>query len=182
MNSRTHYWYLICSIVQQAATILEIKIVNYSWLLDSIKEQKKANENDYQINFSAKRNQSPTSVGSEEKPLEKRVKIEAQSPTIAKAEETEELPDEKPNDSQKANDGALRALGNEMEETEEPLGSGPIDSQKVDEGFAGRSNEENETEEPRDESPPKDGQKTKGRAIYVPVDEVFAARNNGKSR
>lgn len=104
-------------------------------------------------NFSAKRTRSPTPVRSEEKPLEKRVKIEAQSPTIAKVEETEELPDEKPNDSQ-----------------------------KVDEGFAVRSDEENETEEPRDESPPKDGQKKKERAIKVPVDKVFAAHNNGKSR
>lgn len=120
--------------------------------MDSIKGQKKENENDYQINLSAKRTRSPTPVRSEDKPLEKRVKIEAQSPAIAKAEETEE-----------------------------PLGGGPIDSQKVDEGFAVRSDEENETEEPRDESP-KDSQKTKDRAIYVPVDEVFAARNNGKSR
>lgn len=119
--------------------------------MDSIKGQKKANENDYQLNLSAKRTRSPTPVRSEEKPLEKRVKIEAQSPTIAKAEEMEELPDEKPNDSQ-----------------------------KVDEGFAVRSDEENETEEPRDESS-NDGQKTKDRAIYVPVDEVFAARNNSKS-
>lgn len=120
--------------------------------MDSIKGQKKANENDYQINLSAKRTRSPTLGESEEKPLEKRVKIEAQSPTFAKAEETKELPNEKPNDSQ-----------------------------KVDEGFAVRSDEENETEEPRDESS-KDGQKTKDRAIYVPVDEVFAALNNGKSR
>lgn len=104
-------------------------------------------------NFSAKRTRSPTPDRSEEKPLEKRVKIEAQSPTIAKVEETEELPDEKPNDSQ-----------------------------KVDEGFAVRSDEENETEEPRDESPPKDGQKKKECAIKVHVDKVFAAHNNGKSR
>lgn len=162
--------------------------------MDSIEGQQKKGEKDYQINLNKKRARSPPPVPSEktpnkdrgeERPPGKRIRTEAQPPAVAKAEETEEPPNEKPNDSQIAEDRAIRvsvgeefaACGNEVEEAEERRGDKPKDSQKVDEEFGARSNEIEQTGEPRDVKP-NDAQKAKYRALCVPDEEEPAARGN----
>lgn len=123
---------------------------------------------------------TPNKDKGEGKPPGKRIKIEAQSPAVAKAEETEEPPNEKPNHSQKAQDRSLRvsvneefaARGNEAEETEEPLGDKPKNSQKVGQEFAARSIGGEETVEPLDKKP-KDA---------VSVDEKFSAHSQEVER
>lgn len=42
-----------------STTIPDLKIVSYSWLLDSIEEQKKKTEKDCQINLNKKRGRCP---------------------------------------------------------------------------------------------------------------------------